>query len=90
MEPTMMPPKHDGFTEGERAIIERVAWAVGDKLQERLEGRIADAVSRHAETCPLKGKITLGKGVAIGLACAITGGGAGAVINRIIAALAGG
>jgi len=45
------PAQHEDFTEGERAIIEKIAWAVGDKIAERVEKQIDDKIATHRQVC---------------------------------------
>lgn len=82
------------FTEGQQAIIERVAWAVGEKIAVQMEKNIAAAVAMHQATCPGQKKIEeiaseikeaaaekrgVGKGMALALGIGSATGGAGLV-----------
>ena len=46
-----------GFTEDQKALIEKVAWAVADELGKRLEKRIGERIKDHQHACPLQKKV---------------------------------
>ncbi|MFH0982818.1 MAG: hypothetical protein V2A79_14950 [Planctomycetota bacterium] len=76
-----MTPTNDGFTEGERAIIEKVAWEVGDKIIDRLDKHIDDRIVLHHSTCSNRvGKKLLA--IVAGIAAGV--GAAGALIERAL------
>lgn len=40
------------FTENQKAMIEKVAWDVGDKIAERLCAKVDERIDLHAAKCP--------------------------------------
>jgi len=47
----------NGFTDEQTALIERVAWTVGDKIGIQFEKRIDEKVALHAAKCPTALKV---------------------------------
>lgn len=42
----------NGFTEGQKAIIEKIGFAVGAQIEKRLMESFSDAIKIHAGECP--------------------------------------
>ena len=47
----MGEPKHNDLTHADEALVEQIAWKMGDKLVERLEKRIDEKVRLHQSDC---------------------------------------
>jgi hypothetical protein len=52
-----MTPRENHFTDGEYAIIEKVAFEVGEKVSERILERMAELITNHQTGCPWGQKI---------------------------------
>lgn len=77
----------DSFTEEQKALIEKVAWEVGDKIHERMIIAIRAQITSHVASCQttkrLKAVWFLMLGVAIGFG--LGGGGIGYLVAQILA-----
>lgn len=52
-----MDEPSNSFTEGQKAIIEKVAYAVGDKMADRVCKKVAEQIELHSVKCPVKTQV---------------------------------
>jgi len=48
----MAEPRHAELTSADEALIEKIAWRMGDKIVERMENRINEKIRQHMLECP--------------------------------------
>jgi hypothetical protein len=46
-----VPPTHDGFTEGEEALIERIVYRIMEKLEPKLMKAVDEKIANHSTAC---------------------------------------
>ena len=61
-----------GFSEEQKALIEKVAWHVAERLEERLAQRIDERIESHQKGCPLRRKVGRIAGFCAVVAVALT------------------
>ena len=62
----------DSFSEGEKAIIEKIAYAVGENLIGRFSEKMLEAFKLHTTDCPYGKKITRAFWIGVGIGIGIT------------------
>ena len=76
----------NGFTEEHKAMVEQIAWKIGDAVAERLQKNFSAEIKLHQAECAHGKKINkivlLSVGIAIGLGAA--GGGIGVALTRLL------
>jgi hypothetical protein len=77
----------NGFGEGQEAIIERIAWRVGDKIVERVVPLIEQRITTHSMECPTAKRVSKAFWIVLGVAAGI-GLGGGFLVRSIVATLA--
>ncbi|HUX16316.1 MAG TPA: hypothetical protein VMW52_07565 [Phycisphaerae bacterium] len=79
----------NSFTREQEAFIEKVAWAVGDKIEVRLMVALMAALKEHEAQCQWGKRITrltwIGMGIAIGFGLA--GYGVGWAVAKAVAGM---
>jgi len=88
------------FDEGDKAIIEKTAYAVAEKVEERLKKHFAEQITLHQAECPTKMRVDVisnwpdqarmfSKGFVIGIVCvsALVGSGMSVVVTKLISAI---
>lgn len=81
-----MPP---GFSEEQEALIEKIAWSVGDAISERIRTERAQDIRLHFAECAHGKAISRAKWVFVGalILGPLLGGGGGALLARILMAM---
>jgi len=76
----------DGFTEEQKALIEKVAWTVGDGLQKRFEQQLGQALALHAAQCPTSRRVDRAFWALAGAALfgGLTGGGMVTLLRMLL------
>jgi hypothetical protein len=47
----MVEPKHADLTRAEEALVEQIAWRVGEEICKRIEKRIDERIHQHQTEC---------------------------------------
>ena len=77
----------DGFNKGQEAIIERVAWRVGDKIVDRVVPLIDQKIKEHGLECPTTKKVSRAFWIVFGIGLGV-GIGGGFTLGSILATIA--